>query len=84
MIQGIINRTPVVISATIDKTTEAVSATINNATEAVSARVQNVTITKPAPNTIGADHLKSEIDYNGIDSETWVFVAGGALDSENI
>lgn len=41
-------------------------------------KISQVITTKIKPNSVGAEHLKSGLTYNGEDAEVWVFVAGGA------
>lgn len=41
-------------------------------------KIGQVITTKINPHSIGATHLKSDVNYNKEDAEIWVFVAGGA------
>ena len=51
---------------------------IQKKTTEVSSKINQIITTKIKPNSIGAEHLKSELTYNGEDAEVWVFVANGA------
>lgn len=51
---------------------------IQKKTTEVSSKINQIITTKIKPNSIGAEHLKSELTYNGEDAEVWVFVASGA------
>ena len=42
------------------------------------SKINSVITTKIKPNSIGAEHLKSQLEYNKEDAEIWIFVAGDA------
>lgn len=43
-----------------------------------SSNIGSVITTKLKQNSVGAEHLKSQLDYNEEDAEIWVFSAGDA------
>lgn len=46
----------------------------------IDGSISQVVTTKIKPNSIGANHLKSDMTYNGEDAEVWVFDCGSAND----
>lgn len=62
----------------INKQTNLFSVQILKTENNFCSKIQQVTTTKVGFNSIGAAHLKSSLDYNGQDAETWIFVAEDA------
>lgn len=47
-----------------------------------SSGIESVITTKLKANSVGAENLKSQFEYNGEDAEVWIFIAGDASISD--
>ena len=46
----------------------------------ITSKINQVVTAKIRPNSIGASHLKAQLEYDGEDAEIWVFVGGDSSD----